>query len=91
MPLLQSNRIQLFPVWRKLKRLGVAQLLDGLVTLPLDSRNREQLEWIALSHHGGACSFETFLERYELDDPVLWDIARIVHEADLADLGREPS
>jgi hypothetical protein len=34
-------------VWRTLKRLGVAQLLDGLVGLPLDSRNREQLEWIA--------------------------------------------
>ena len=34
-------------LWRKLKRLGVAQLLDGLVALPLDSRNREQLEWIA--------------------------------------------
>jgi len=34
-------------VWRKLKRLGVAQLLDGLVALPLDSRNRERLEWLA--------------------------------------------
>ena len=34
-------------VWRKLKRLGVGQLLDGLVGLPLDSRNRELLEWIA--------------------------------------------
>jgi hypothetical protein len=34
-------------VWRRLKRLGVAQLLDGLVALPLDSRNREQLEWVA--------------------------------------------
>lgn len=34
-------------VWRKLKRLGVAQLLDGLVALPLDARTREQLEWIA--------------------------------------------
>jgi hypothetical protein len=34
-------------LWRRLKRLGVAQLLDGLVALPLDSRNREQLEWIA--------------------------------------------
>jgi hypothetical protein len=34
-------------VWRKLRRLGVAQLLDGLVALPLDSRNREQLEWVA--------------------------------------------
>lgn len=34
-------------VWRKLKRLGVAQLGDGLVGLPLDARNRERLEWIA--------------------------------------------
>jgi hypothetical protein len=34
-------------VWRKLRRLGAAQLLDGLVALPLDARNREQLEWLA--------------------------------------------
>lgn len=34
-------------VWRKLRRLGVVQLLDGLVALPLDARTREQLEWIA--------------------------------------------
>ncbi len=36
-------------------------------------------------HHGGDCSFETILRRYQLDDPVLWDVARIVDEADLAD------
>ena len=40
---------------------------------------------VDLSHHGGDCSFETFLRRYSLEDPVLWDVARIVHEADLAD------
>jgi hypothetical protein len=34
-------------VWRKLRRLGAAQLLDGLVALLLDSRNREQFEWLA--------------------------------------------
>jgi hypothetical protein len=34
-------------VWRKLKRLGVAQLTDGLVALPADARTREALEWIA--------------------------------------------
>lgn len=34
-------------VWRKLRRLGVAQLLDGLVALPADSRTKEQLEWVA--------------------------------------------
>lgn len=38
-----------------------------------------------LSHHGGDCSFETILRRYGVDDPVMWDLARIVHEADLAD------
>src|ERR671919_1951218 len=45
-------------VWRGLKRLGVAQLLDGLVALPLDSRNRERLEWIAeeVIEHGGEAS-----------------------------------
>ncbi len=34
-------------VWRKLRRLGVAQLADGLVALPADARTREQLEWVA--------------------------------------------
>src|SRR4051812_49455817 len=34
-------------VWRKLRRLGAVQLLDGLVALPADSRTREQLEWLA--------------------------------------------
>jgi len=39
----------------------------------------------ALSHHEGDCSFETFLHHYELRDPALEDIGRIVHEADLGD------
>lgn len=34
-------------LWRKFKRLGVAQLADGLVALPADVRTREQLEWAA--------------------------------------------
>jgi hypothetical protein len=38
-----------------------------------------------LSHHRGDCSFETILRRYELDDPVLWEMAKLVHEADLGD------
>ncbi len=46
---------------------------------PFDMRGAD------LSHHGGDCSFETVLRRFGLDDPVLWDIARIVHEADLDD------
>ena len=39
----------------------------------------------ALSHHGNRCSFETFLAHYQLTDPALAAIARIVHEADLGD------
>jgi len=34
-------------IWRKLKRLGVAQIVDGLVALPADARTREHLDWIA--------------------------------------------
>ncbi len=42
-------------VWRRLKRLGVAWMGDGLVALPADARTREQLEWIAedVTDHGG--------------------------------------
>ncbi|KAF3469421.1 chromate resistance protein [Streptomyces sp. Tu 3180] len=45
-------------VWRKLKRLGVAQISDGLIALPADARTREQLEWIAeeVTDFGGAAT-----------------------------------
>ena len=44
-------------IWRRLKRLGVAQLADGLVALPDDARTREALEWVAeeaVDAHGEA-------------------------------------
>jgi hypothetical protein len=34
-------------VWRKLRRCGAVQVLDGLVALPLDARTREQFDWLA--------------------------------------------
>ena len=34
-------------LWRGLRRLGAGQVVDGLAVLPLDARNREQLEWLA--------------------------------------------
>ncbi|MEV0953635.1 Chromate resistance protein ChrB [Promicromonospora sp. NPDC050249] len=45
-------------LWRRLKRLGVAQISDGLVALPADARTREQLEWAAdeVVEHGGTAS-----------------------------------
>jgi hypothetical protein len=34
-------------LWRRLRRLGALQIVDGLVALPESSRTREQLEWLA--------------------------------------------
>ncbi|MGH9004465.1 MAG: Chromate resistance protein ChrB, partial [Acidimicrobiia bacterium] len=34
-------------LWRRLRRLGVVQVADGVVALPLDARTKEQLEWAA--------------------------------------------
>jgi hypothetical protein len=46
---------------------------------PFDMRGVE------LGHHRDRCSFESFLGHYDLDEPALRDIGRIVHEADLDD------
>jgi hypothetical protein len=46
---------------------------------PFDMRGVE------LGHHGGDCTFETILRRYDRTDPMLWKIAETVHEADLDD------
>jgi len=37
------------------------------------------------SHHNGACTFEVLLRHYELTDPALAQLGRIVHEADIED------
>jgi hypothetical protein len=58
--------------------------VDDPADVPVDATPFD-MRGVELSHHGGDCSFEAFLRRFELDDPVLWEIARIVHEADLAD------
>ena len=34
-------------VWRRLRRIGAGQILDGLVALPAGVQTREQLEWVA--------------------------------------------
>jgi hypothetical protein len=45
-----------------------------------------------LSHRQGHCSFHTMLQAFQLDDPVLWRIARIVDEADIVqDVSLEPA
>ncbi len=53
-------------------------------TVPADATPFD-MRGVDLSHHGGDCTFETILRRYDLSDPVLWKIAEIIHEADLDD------
>ena len=55
-----------------------------------DGATAFDMRGVELSHHTASdgavdCSFETFLRRYDLTDPVLWRIAETVHEADLDD------
>jgi hypothetical protein len=56
---------------------------------PADAPQEAELFDVAgarLSHRGEDCSFETFLKEYSLqEDPVLGEIAEIVHDADLMD------
>ena len=44
-----------------------------------------------LSHRGGHSTFHTILNEYHLDDPLLYQIANIIDEADIAqDVALEP-
>jgi hypothetical protein len=63
---------------------AVFTFVDDPDEVPADATGFD-MRGVELSHHDGDCSFETILRRYQLDDPVLWDVARIVHEADVAD------
>jgi hypothetical protein len=43
-------------------------------------------------HRDGKCTFEVLIEEYDLGDPALIRLARIVHAADIAaDLGSDPA
>jgi len=45
---------------------------------------------VELGHHGAQCSFDAFIERYELSDPGLLALAEIVRGADTDDRGLTP-
>ena len=45
---------------------------------------------VELGHHGAQCSFDAFIERYELSDPGLLALAAIVRGADTDDRGLTP-
>jgi hypothetical protein len=58
--------------------------VDDPAEVPMDATAFD-MRGVELGHHGRDCSFETILRRYQLDDPVLWKLAELVHEADLDD------
>ena len=46
---------------------------------------------VELGHHEGRCSFESIILKYELKDPALVRLAKIVHAADVAaDIDKDP-
>ena len=45
---------------------------------------------VKLGHRDGKCSFETIIEEYQLKDPVLHALARIVHSADTRETDLAP-
>ena len=45
---------------------------------------------VKLGHKNGKCSFETIIEEYNLKDPVLKELAKIVHSADTRDTALAP-
>lgn len=44
---------------------------------PFDARGQAELD-----HHGGKCSFDAFMEKYDIQDPAVKKIQLIVREAD---------
>lgn len=48
------------------------------------------VEGVELTHEGPLCSFDAILKKYELTDPALHDLARIVRGADTERLDLEP-
>ena len=47
---------------------------------------------VELGHHDGRCSFESIVLKYDLKDPALQRLAKIVHAADVAaDIDTDPT
>jgi hypothetical protein len=63
----------------------IAKVVEENGAIPFDAPGVE------LGHAEGRCSFESILLKYDLKDPGLLRLARIVHSADVAeDLSQDP-
>ncbi len=56
----------------------INQVAEETGAIPFDAPGVE------LGHHESKCSFETIIEKYELSEPGLLRLAKIVHAADIA-------
>ena len=59
--------------------------LRGIDAVPFDVRGAE------LGHRGGRCTLEALIDKYELRDPALTAMARIIRAADLPDQEHAPA
>ncbi|MEM3697138.1 MAG: chromate resistance protein [Candidatus Bathyarchaeia archaeon] len=57
----------------------IAEVAKSEGAIPFDAPG------VRLGHRDGKCSFETIIEEYKIKDPVLHELAKIVHSADTHD------
>lgn len=57
---------------------------DVLTTAAREAAGSYDAPGAEFTHRNGLCTFEVLLEEFELDDPALQLLARIVHGADVA-------
>lgn len=66
-------------------RSQIRKIVTDQGAVPFDAPDAE------LGHHEGRCSFESIIAKYELQDPALLRMAKIVHAADIAaDMDTDP-
>lgn len=58
----------------------IAEVVEKEGAIPFDTPG------VKLGHRNGKCSFETIIEEYKIKDPVLHELAKIVHAADMQDM-----
>jgi hypothetical protein len=83
-PWLIARCIDKAPEFLYVPRDEVMRVAQETGAIPFDVPNVE------LGHHGELCSFDAFLTRYQLNDPGLLKLARIVRGADTGRLDLAP-
>jgi hypothetical protein len=64
----------------------VKKVAEQAGAIPFDAMGLTELD-----HHEGRCSFESIIVKYELKDPALLRMAKVVHSADVApDIDKDP-